>query len=740
MIRRPGAAAPFRLILGAGMGLVVAAWHADARGGQGSYPLGDLGGRAAPVEGQPRQLRLVAVHPGQPAAAAGLAEGDVIEGVDGSRFGEGYMLPLRQLGTALDDAAGRDGVLRLAIVRGGKPREVSVRLPKAGRFAATYPYECAKSELIYRHACTTLAAELQRGTLPGGELTTAIAAMGLMGDRSGRGLEAARPTVLRIARAYASDPTQRSVWVLSYVGVMLCEYQMMSPDPVVEAAIRRIAEILVKGVPKHGRYGHHVNADPEDLPYGGQGLNGTTTAALWFLASAARVGVPPSALEPAFSRAFKRVRDETNAGGGVGYAWAGDDQSCMRSGHTALACNHVVQVPEWLSAEPRQLITYRTAVASWPTRHADDLLEAHAVSSLGLTASTAGLASLDVKAHHALMQHWRWYFALSWRPTAGSDRELAYVGGPNNTGGDYYLNGHRDLENDGFNSIMNATVAFIFAAGQERLSFYGGMPGVPGLSTSVLAASPGLQQATAALRRHKYGEAHRLAARVAAGGGEQATAAEPDDEAAAASAPVPSDPRGVAAAFVRYVDEKHLAPELELARGLFRAGDVVAALESLKRFVADVRGIEAFETPARALLDELEADEQVEPLAIGRTFRQLQLRARKGSKAALADLDAFAAKHAESFYGREAVRLGDAIRAGRPLDGDGAGAVPPADEAASTTAVPDGAWVDDADDPPLPTSAMTLDELFGPGSGTSEPEARAAADAAAEGEDRAAGR
>jgi len=699
------------LTLGLIVGLVGAAWHADGVAGQGSYPLGDLGARAALVEGRPRHLRIVAVHPGQPAAAAGLAEGDVIEGLTGSPFGEGYLMPLRQLGAALDDAAGGDGVLSLTIGRGGKSREISVRLPKAGRFALTYPYSCAKSELIYRHACTILSAELQRGTLPGGELTTALATMGLMGDRSGRGLEAARPTVLRIAREYAGDPRERSVWILCYVGVMLCEYQMMSPDPVVDSAIRRIAEILVKGVPRHGRYGHHINADPEDLPYDGQGLNGTTTAALWFFASAARVGVEPSALEPAFSRAFKRVRDETNAGGGVGYAWAGDDQSCMRSGHTALACNHVVQVPAWLATEPRQLTTYRTAVASWPTRHADDLLEAHAVSSLGLTASTAGLASLDVNAHHALMQHWRWYFTLSWQPTAGSDRELSYVGGPNNTGGDFYLNGHRDLENDGFNSIMNATVAFIFASGQERLSFYGGMPGVPGLSTAVLAASPGLQQATAALRRQRYGEAHRLATRVAEAGGDKPASREPAADGDAAA--VPSDPRGVAAALVRYVEEKHLAPALELARSRFRAGDVVAAADGLKHLVADVRGIEAFESPARELLDELESDEHRDALAIGRTYRQLELRARKGSKAALEELDSFAAKHDESFYGAAAERLAASIRSGRPMDDDVAGTPLPA--TAGIPAPPDAPEVFDADDPPLPTAPMTLDELFGPG-------------------------
>ncbi len=513
----------------------------------------------------------------------------------------------------------------------------------------------------------------------------------------------ARPTVLRLAGNYAAGPKERSVWVLSYVGVMLCEYQIVSPDPVVAAAIGRIAEVLVAGVPQHGRYGHHINADPEDLPYDGQGLNGTTTAALWFFASAARAGLEPSALEPAFSRAFERIRSETNAGGGVGYAWPADHQSSMRSGQTALACSHIVQTPAWMATNANQLNRYATAVASWPTRHADDLLEAHAVSSLGMTASTAGLAAFDRKAHHALMQQWRWYFALSWQPApGGSDHELAYVGGPNNTGGDFYLNGHRDLEHDGFNSIMNATVVFIFAAAQERLSFYGGMPAVPGLSTAVLLRSPALKQATAALHQKKYAAAHRLASTATD------RASTPSGTSASAAGVDENDPGRVAAAFVEYIELQHLTPALEHIRSLREAGDVAAALDSIKPFVAEVRGLEAYETPARKLLDELNAQEMKDAIAAGRLFRKLEARARLGSKAAVGDLAAFAAQHESNFYGQAAARLLSAIESGRPLE-EATVAAASSPEPLAADALP----ISDLNEFSDPDRPLTLDEALG---------------------------
>ena len=172
----------FVLAAGALLSMVflgMAACHA----GQATYPLGDIGGRAATIDGQPRQLKIAAIQPGGPAGNAGLVVGDVIEGVDGEPFMEGSMMPLRQLGTALDLAQGRDGRLPLAVLRGGKSVVVTLRLPLAGQFSPTYPFDCQKSDRIYQAACAAIAVALQRGSLQGGDLTTALAVMGLMGDR-----------------------------------------------------------------------------------------------------------------------------------------------------------------------------------------------------------------------------------------------------------------------------------------------------------------------------------------------------------------------------------------------------------------------------------------------------------------------------------------------------------------------------------------------------------------------------
>jgi len=634
-----------------------------APAGQGTYPVGALGGRCSVVDGRPALL-VEQVYPDQPLAAAGIAAGDLIDGTNGQPFASGYMMPLKQLGFAIDDGGATGGV-RLATRRDGKPREVTAKLPRTGRFSSTYPFDCPKSDRIYAQALAAMAPHFSEGGgMPGGPVTNALGAMALMGDRSGKGFAAVRPYVSRVAAGNAGSVGERSVWLLSYTGVMLCEHQMMQPDPTVEAAIANVAALLERGVPAHGRYGHHVNPDNvEDLPYGGQGLNGTTTCAIWFLTSAVRAGLEPAAIKTCFPRALARVRQETNENGGVGYAWAGDDQSCMRTGHTALAAHHLVSLPALMAGDQSTILRWRAALATWPTRHVDDLLEAHAVSSMGIAAATAGLAAYDVAQYQQVMQQWRWYFALAWQPDPANPavHEIAYVGGPNNTGGDYYLNGHRELES-GFNSIMNATVGFIFAAAHERLSFYGGMAAVPGLSTSLLRRSATLRQAVTALNAHRYGEAARIALPLAR------KADTPDGAAAAGGDERPADPEAEVATVARnlfdHVDKLWLTPELERLQRACDAGDLAQAFFGLKTYAAGVRGLDDYERPARELLERLGDASAKETIKIGLRFYTLEKAARGGSRAARGNLEKFATEHEGTVYGRRAREVLEGIESG----------------------------------------------------------------------------
>jgi len=474
-------------------------------GPQSDYPMGMVGGRMRLKEGSKDVLVITSLTPNAPGARARLAVGDEIVSVNDKKFTDGYMMPFRIFGAALVEAEAGNGQLVLGIRRKDKSSSVTVRLPKS-TFSDTYPFECKKTQLIYGQVCESLKKNVEKNGLRGGPVTTALGAMALLGQKTGRYDAVVKPVALKLAKQHAAGSSETSVWLISYHGIMLCEYFLLYPDPQVQKGIEAIAKRLAGSIPDHGRYGHHLRNPVNAVAYDGKGLNATTTAALWFYASAARCGIDVSLFKESCLKALARVRKETNKHGGVGYSWPSDHQSCMRSGHMGLAMHHLLLTEGLVDSTDKALIEYDRQVGTWPSRHPEVLLEAHAVSSMGIATSTASLLAHDRDLYVQLMKKWQWWLALSWEPADDASSKIrlqaAYVGGPNNTGGDFYLNGHRDLTK-GFNTIMHATVGFMLASTHKRLSFYGGALPIPGL-TAVSLKDRSLKSAYDAARAEKY--------------------------------------------------------------------------------------------------------------------------------------------------------------------------------------------------------------------------------------------
>lgn len=650
-------------------------------GTQKQYPMGVVGGRMRLLEGTKNVLEITAVHEGAPAKKAGLYEGDKIIAVNGYVFKPGYMTPFRMFGHAIDRARGDSGELELTIHRGGKKKKVIVDLGASKSFTKTYPFDCPKSQAIYNQVCHNLAEQYQRGPLPGGEVTNALAVMALIGHQTGRYDKTVQPYVMKMANKYAGEPDGGgSVWMLSYSGVMMCEYYLLHPDPTIKLAIKNIAQRLAKYIPDHGRYGHHLRPGSVNaIAYGGKGLNATTTAALWFLLSAQRCGIDHAVFKEAFHKAFKRVRAETNAGGGVGYSWPADHQSPMRSGHMGLAMHHLMMSKGLVDTQDRAILEYDRAVGAWPSRHSDHLLEAHAVSSLGIAASTASLAAHQRKLYQQLMQDWKWWFALAWErtPDNHSRYHVAYVGGPNNTGGDYYLNGHRPLHK-GFNTIMHATVGFMLASSHERLSFYGGMPAIPGLNYNLMKDDT-LRRAYKAIRHRKYTSAMRmldpLLRQPVLGAGDTSSTTQvqrreemqklsrSDAVLSGASAlrrqakPVNKKSRETAQMMYDYADELILAPAFETVRKAMQDQDKHLAQLALQDFAKKARGLTKYKEPIAQMTRSFQTPEMLEFLKIGKQYHGLERFAQYQPQKAVDVIRRFIEKHQGHYYATKAQDL-----------------------------------------------------------------------------------
>ena len=85
---------------------------------------------------------------------------DEVYGANGKKFSahvfgggqHGIEGPLQDLGLAIEDSEGGDGILNLMVERGGEKLEVKVQLEKLGRFADTFPVDCKKTEILKERA------------------------------------------------------------------------------------------------------------------------------------------------------------------------------------------------------------------------------------------------------------------------------------------------------------------------------------------------------------------------------------------------------------------------------------------------------------------------------------------------------------------------------------------------------------------------------------------------------------
>ncbi len=131
--------------------------------------------------------------------------------------------PLQDLGLAIEDSEGRDGVLQLMVKRGGKNLTVDIRLERLGRFADTFPVDCRKTQILKARACKYLVDH------PGGldSQGRCVATLALLSSDD--------PTVfdagVRMAKAWNKPYNENTwSWHLGFQGIALAEYYLRTGD------------------------------------------------------------------------------------------------------------------------------------------------------------------------------------------------------------------------------------------------------------------------------------------------------------------------------------------------------------------------------------------------------------------------------------------------------------------------------------------------------------------------------
>jgi len=133
--------------------------------------LGITGARAMITKEEPTSLLVMYVFKDTPAFGK-LQNGDKIVGANGHpfvtphKFGYGmgkfgYEGPMMDLGNALEESQGKhDGKLELEILRAALKQKVELQLTtRYGSFAANYPFDCKKTDLILKETYAYLLKE-----------------------------------------------------------------------------------------------------------------------------------------------------------------------------------------------------------------------------------------------------------------------------------------------------------------------------------------------------------------------------------------------------------------------------------------------------------------------------------------------------------------------------------------------------------------------------------------------------
>jgi hypothetical protein len=224
-------------------------------------------------------MKVKNVEEGSPAAATGkLAKGQVIESINGRKLAG--IDPRIQLGEILAAAEASDGKIRLVVrgdAAGAASEEVVVSIPVLGRYAATWPLDCPKSENIVRGFADYLAR-------PGSDVGfSGVGMLFLLSTGEERDLEPVRKWV----HACADKPAPTYAWQLGYGGIPLCEYYLRTGDATALPIIQKWAESARKAEYLDAWAGR---GGVTSVSYGNGHLNAGGTAVVTFLQLAKQCG------------------------------------------------------------------------------------------------------------------------------------------------------------------------------------------------------------------------------------------------------------------------------------------------------------------------------------------------------------------------------------------------------------------------------------------------------------------
>jgi len=312
--------------------------------------------RPSGADGGPKRLVIKALFPNGPAHRAGLKLGDVVVGVDQTRFTEGYREPLAQALVRVESKL-RDNKLILMVERkdkDGKPKrlDLTVTIPKGGPEAAD-PTSGKMRDKLVQKACKWLADHQDStGGFPqtssgrnGSVVWTSLAGLAwlssgskLRGGKHAANLRLAYDFVTR--HLYSKNPLagmrpggknwDQTTWAFGHAGIFLGELHAAQKSKKVKKELQRIVAELARRQEVSGGYAHGPGG-ANALGYVELNIMAGFVLTSFGLAQQAGCTVEKKAVD----RLIDYLEESAGQGGGVGYAASKGQKGMGNIGRTA---------------------------------------------------------------------------------------------------------------------------------------------------------------------------------------------------------------------------------------------------------------------------------------------------------------------------------------------------------------------------------------------------------------------
>ncbi len=171
---------------------------------------------------------------------------DEVTGANGKPFSHhtfsgrsdaGLTGPIQDMGLAIEDSEGTDGVLRLTVKRGESTAQVEIQLETLGRFADTFPVNCPKTDLLKARAYRYLM-DNPGGVSSQGRCVTILA---MLSSDDPEVFAEGKRRVLEWNEVPGRDTW---TWHLGFQAITLAEYHLLTNDDAVLGTLEALMEQL----------------------------------------------------------------------------------------------------------------------------------------------------------------------------------------------------------------------------------------------------------------------------------------------------------------------------------------------------------------------------------------------------------------------------------------------------------------------------------------------------------------